>query len=402
MLDEVGLIHMNGRVYDPELGRFVQADPFVQDPTSAESLNRYAYLMNNPLNGTDPSGYFGIKDAISIVVAAVITVACWGTCGPVAFAALQGLNGFIHGYAITGTFKGALIGGLSAAAFAWTGAQAGIDGWALEYVVGAIGLIGGITAELQGGNFGHGFLSAGVGALVGFGIPIGPDASYWRVAGKILTSVVAAGTTSELAGGKFANGAISAAFATAVSYAAQSAVERPRQPNKTAYGVQLANRRGRGLLIPRNTHLRNWPDQSRTRAVPINPQRPYEAPLPGQTSPEDVNAILRNLPAGLVSQVDAEIQWAIGEMAAGRWDGLDVRVQPYIEEMGSRGPGGVVFVVGAGAKPLVSPPGKNEWVSGVVELLDPNIARNPIGPPISLRATPSYIYCPDPINGPCF
>ena len=47
-LDSVGLIHMNGRVYDPELGRFMSADPFVQAPYNSQSYNRYSYVFNNP------------------------------------------------------------------------------------------------------------------------------------------------------------------------------------------------------------------------------------------------------------------------------------------------------------------------------------------------------------------
>ena len=56
-LAEVGLIHMNGRIYDETLGRFVQADPIIQDPLRVQSLNRYSYVWNNPLNATDPSGF---------------------------------------------------------------------------------------------------------------------------------------------------------------------------------------------------------------------------------------------------------------------------------------------------------------------------------------------------------
>lgn len=56
-LDAVGLIHMNGRVYDPELGRFMSADPMVQAPYNTQSYNRYSYTFNNPLSFTDPSGY---------------------------------------------------------------------------------------------------------------------------------------------------------------------------------------------------------------------------------------------------------------------------------------------------------------------------------------------------------
>ena len=48
---------MNGRVYDPLLGRFLQADPFVQAPYNLQSYNRYSYVMNNPLGLTDPSGF---------------------------------------------------------------------------------------------------------------------------------------------------------------------------------------------------------------------------------------------------------------------------------------------------------------------------------------------------------
>ena len=55
--DETGLYYYGGRYYDPQLGRFIQADPTVPDPTDSQSLNRYSYCRNNPLNGTDPSGF---------------------------------------------------------------------------------------------------------------------------------------------------------------------------------------------------------------------------------------------------------------------------------------------------------------------------------------------------------
>ncbi|MFC4875476.1 RHS repeat-associated core domain-containing protein [Microbulbifer halophilus] len=56
-LDRTGLIHMNGRIYDPTLGRFMSPDPFVQAPTYSQSWNRYSYVVNNPLSLTDPTGY---------------------------------------------------------------------------------------------------------------------------------------------------------------------------------------------------------------------------------------------------------------------------------------------------------------------------------------------------------
>ncbi|UXI70686.1 YwqJ-related putative deaminase [Tahibacter amnicola] len=55
--DDVALIHMGGRVYDYNLGRFLAVDPIVQSPTQSQSLNPYSYVLNNPLSGKDPSGY---------------------------------------------------------------------------------------------------------------------------------------------------------------------------------------------------------------------------------------------------------------------------------------------------------------------------------------------------------
>ncbi len=57
-LDGVGLIHMNGRVYDPVVGRFVSPDPWIQDPEWSQSFNRYSYVWNNPLRYTDPTGEY--------------------------------------------------------------------------------------------------------------------------------------------------------------------------------------------------------------------------------------------------------------------------------------------------------------------------------------------------------
>jgi RHS repeat-associated protein len=56
-LDMFGLINMNGRMYDPMLGRMLSPDPFVQAPTFSQSYNRYSYVWNNPLRFTDPTGY---------------------------------------------------------------------------------------------------------------------------------------------------------------------------------------------------------------------------------------------------------------------------------------------------------------------------------------------------------
>jgi RHS repeat-associated protein len=56
-LPEVSLVHMNGRVYDPNVSHMLSADPFVQFPGDGQSHNRYSYVFNNPLRYTDPSGF---------------------------------------------------------------------------------------------------------------------------------------------------------------------------------------------------------------------------------------------------------------------------------------------------------------------------------------------------------
>lgn len=56
MLNRTGFVHMNGRVYDPRIGRFIQADPIVGSPDMSQNYNRYVYVFNNPLAYADPTG----------------------------------------------------------------------------------------------------------------------------------------------------------------------------------------------------------------------------------------------------------------------------------------------------------------------------------------------------------
>lgn len=60
--DDVRLIHMGGRVFDSALGRFLSVDPVIQNPSNTQSLNPYSYIGNNPLSGTDPTGYTACDD----------------------------------------------------------------------------------------------------------------------------------------------------------------------------------------------------------------------------------------------------------------------------------------------------------------------------------------------------
>ncbi len=57
MLDTLGLVHMNGRLYDPFVGQFLSPDPVIQDITDSQAFNAYSYVRNNPLSSIDPTGY---------------------------------------------------------------------------------------------------------------------------------------------------------------------------------------------------------------------------------------------------------------------------------------------------------------------------------------------------------
>jgi RHS repeat-associated protein len=78
-LPEFGLINMNGRMYDPLVGRFLSPDPFVQAPEYSQNFNRYSYCLNNPLIYTDPSGYwFGLDDLFVAVSGFVFNYVSYG------------------------------------------------------------------------------------------------------------------------------------------------------------------------------------------------------------------------------------------------------------------------------------------------------------------------------------
>ena len=51
------LYTLRARMYDPATGRFLSADPWALDVTNPVERNRYAYVANNPINASDPSGY---------------------------------------------------------------------------------------------------------------------------------------------------------------------------------------------------------------------------------------------------------------------------------------------------------------------------------------------------------
>jgi len=75
----MGLNHMNGRVQDAILGRFLSPDPHVSDLSNAQNYNRYSYVNNNPLTMVDPTGFdifstcFGIGPCNTDLEAIVVT-----------------------------------------------------------------------------------------------------------------------------------------------------------------------------------------------------------------------------------------------------------------------------------------------------------------------------------------
>ncbi len=234
---------MNGRVYDPRLGRFLQADPFAQAATNTQNVNRYSYVLNNPLNAVDPSGYFLGKlfRAINKLLGdfapfAAIAVAIWL---PGALAGLEGIwatasgtasllsavaSGFIAGGISTGTLKGAFMGAFSAGMFYGIGSSFQEGGWAREFFgsaargakVVAHGLAGGVMSVLNGGKFGNGFASAGFTQLVAPGIS-GINKGTRFSPGRVFAAAVVGGTASAMTGGKFVNGAVTGAFSRAMN-----------------------------------------------------------------------------------------------------------------------------------------------------------------------------------------
>lgn len=110
-LQGVNLIHMNGRLYDPVVHRFLQPDNYVSDPQNTQAFNRYSYVLNNPLKFSDASG------ELPVLVVAAIIGAVAGAAGYMAYAIQTGnwsWGGF--GMAVVGgAAVGALTGGLGGA-----------------------------------------------------------------------------------------------------------------------------------------------------------------------------------------------------------------------------------------------------------------------------------------------
>nr|WP_276597615.1 RHS repeat-associated core domain-containing protein [Pelomonas aquatica] len=241
-LDDVGIVHMNGRLFDPTLGVFMQADPLVQDPFNLQNYNRYGYCYNNPMGCTDPSGFcflgcfwqpkhWGVVGKVVVAyfaytvlgplvgdfvanylwesgLASIYTAATiGGVAGPAA-------AGFVIGAVNSGSVEGGIQGAFSAAAFNavgdfvnGSGSFAGGDVYGEKSWQAVVlhGVVGCVTSAASGSKCGPGALSA---AFSQAALPYKPT----DFIGGTITSYVIGGTASVLGGGKFSNGGATAAF----------------------------------------------------------------------------------------------------------------------------------------------------------------------------------------------
>ena len=252
-LDDSGLIHMNGRLYDPELGRMLSPDPFVQVPEYSQNFNRYSYVMNNPLNLTDPSG-FSFLDiftkplnqlgkwlgptwsrvlvlVVQVVVTAVVSFYAGPQVGNAAGAAAgAGMMSALNGGGFNETHKAAGVAYLAAYFGGYVDQSGGVVAQAAGH-----GVINGAANEAMGGKFQDGFISgASSSALYSAG-------GYSGLSGYSpgITQTVVGGTVSVIGGGKFANGAKSAAFDYLITSTAQNGVEFYRDGGSSRRGTWL-------------------------------------------------------------------------------------------------------------------------------------------------------------------
>jgi RHS repeat-associated protein len=206
---EFELYNYNARLYDPVLGRFITADTIVPDWTNPQSLNRYAYVLNNPLRYVDPTGHYGIETAI--IVGAII--------GALMGAYNASMNG---GDVMAGMFHGALVGGLSAALsgalfygagnliHAPTSSMGPAAQIAVHAAAGAVS--GAANAAMTGGDIWHGALIGAVSAGIAKG------SGLESLEGRMALGAASGGFSAALAGEDFAQGAFQGAWTSLVAY----------------------------------------------------------------------------------------------------------------------------------------------------------------------------------------
>lgn len=219
-IDMFDMVNMDGRIYDPVVGRFLSPDPVVQSPEFTQSLNRYAYCLNNPLSLVDPSGYSWIsrnwKSLVSAAVGIAVGAVTLGTGSSVGIAIAAGAAGGAAS-ALTGALlNGANIGQIAKATF-WGGFWGGLSGLAnnvsasKNFMLSLLkhSLTQGALEGAQGGNILHGMF---IGTISGIGGNLINKETGYSKTYKLIASSIISGTIDEIGGGKFANGAVTGAF----------------------------------------------------------------------------------------------------------------------------------------------------------------------------------------------
>ncbi len=158
MLGRAQLVHMNGRVYDPAIGRFLSPDPMVKGGFNLQAHNRYSYVLNNPLVNIDPSGHF------------------WKKIEKFFKRTVRSIGKFFkrYGAAIVGAIAGFITGGwaLAIAPLSWGSISTAI-------FVGAVsGFASGFTGALVGGQGLKAALKAGLTGSVVSGVLAGVQAAF--------------------------------------------------------------------------------------------------------------------------------------------------------------------------------------------------------------------------------
>ncbi len=216
-LEEMSLVNMGARVYDPMLGRFLSADLVVQSTDEVNGVHRYVYGGNNPISVIDPSGHifkklwrsfssiFRVVVRVVLVVVSVVVAVVAPYLLPVVAVVGGAINGAISG-GIKGALIGAIFGGFTAAIGA-IGSQIADPFFQIPFKALAHGLVAGAQNAAYGGDFVHGFVAGFAHGALEPLIGLGKDA-FQRVA----ISAAVGGVASKLGGGSFENGAMTGAF----------------------------------------------------------------------------------------------------------------------------------------------------------------------------------------------
>ncbi len=165
---EIGIIHMNGRLYDPLLRRFLNADENIQDPYNTQNYNKYGYVLNNPLMFNDPSGEFiFLAPVITWLVANAVAIGTGALIGAAISVAMYTIQAAINNNWSLGGFAKALVtGAVTGAVSAGAGQIFSAGSFLATVGNGAISgaASGGVVALINGDNFLKGLIK---GAVIG-------------------------------------------------------------------------------------------------------------------------------------------------------------------------------------------------------------------------------------------